>query len=756
MDRRISPRIGPSMDPAVLDVPALVRADAMPLPLPADASDGPQRADLNAYWRAIVRHRWAILGFVAAVTLLAVIAVTVATPVYRGTTVVLVEAQERRTVSIDSVYSGVSPEREHLQTQVELAASRDVLLDVVRTLRLAERPEFAPADPANPTGWRRLLGRSKAQEPESPQAVEARIVDVLRAGLLVAPVKLSRLIQISFESTDPQLAAAVANEVARAYIRADVEARKQITEATGAAIRERLGLLKSRVDEAEQAVQAYREREGLLDAKSAGAGTAPKQLDELSARLTEARYRRIQAEQAWEQVRGREADAADLPLAQRDPELQRAKQRAEDARRRVGELSQQYGTDHPNYVAAAAELARARETLARETRTAVEGLRRDWTAALATERALEASIAQVKQSAQVNSRKELALQELEREVSANRQVYQAFLLRLRETSATVGGEQPSARVVESAAVPRAPVSPRKPQTIVIAMLASLALAIGAALLARRLDSVLQTVGDVESRLGQSVIAAVPPLKVRDRTEAARAVIHNPGTSFAEAIGTASTGLLLSTLEDDHKVVVVASSLPGEGKSVIALNLAMFQAQEQRVLLIESDLRQPRLRSVLGLDREQPGLSELIVGMATPAQAIVAVPETGLDVIVAGRVPRHPLHLLRSPRFAELIAGLRERYDVVIIDTPPLQNVSDALVAGMQASGCVLVAAAGKTPVHVARASVRRIQAAGIPLFGVLLNQYDVEKVRTEFGERDVQGMRPYGRLPGLPWPATTF
>ncbi len=751
----MSSRITQRVDPGVVDVAALVRPDAMPLPLPADPGDAPPRADLRAYWRAVVRYRWPILGFAAAATLLAAIAVSLVTPVYRATAVVLVEAQERRTVSIDSVYSGVSAEREHLQTQIELVASRDVLLGAVRALKLADRPEYAPSPAPAPGLLQRLRGRQAAQPPATREALENRIAEQIRAGLSVGPVKLSRLIQISYQSPDPQLAAAVANEVARSYIRADVDARKQITEATGEAIRDRLGLLKNRVDAAEQAAQAYREREGLLESRSGSAGVTPKTLEELAAKLTDARYRRIVAEQAWEQVRDRDADPATLPLVQRDPEVQRAKGRVEDARRRVTEASQQFGTGHPTYAAAANELARALATLQRESRTIVEGLRRDWTAALATERALEASIAQVKQVAQGTSRKELALQELEREVAANRQVYQAFLLRLRETSATLGGEQPSARIVESASVPGSPASPRKPQTLLIVLIGSLALGIAGALLGRRLDTVLRTVGDVESRLGQSVLAAVPPLKVRSRAEAARAVVLQPETPFAEAIGTASTGLLLSTLEDDHKVVVVASSMSGEGKSIIALNLAMFQAQEQRVLLIEADLRQPRLRSVLGLERSQPGLSELIVGLATPAQAIHTVPESGLDVVVAGRVPRHPLHLLRSPRFAELIAALRDRYDVVVIDTPPLLHVSDALVAGRQATGCVLVTAAGTTPVPVARASVRRIQAAGIPLLGVVLNQYDVDEARTSFGERDVQGLRPYGRLPGLPWPATT-
>jgi succinoglycan biosynthesis transport protein ExoP len=755
MDRRMSSRITQRVEPGVVDVAALVRAEAAPLPLPADPSDAPPRADLPAYWRALVRYRWPILGFAAAATLLAAIAVSLATPIYRATTLVLVEAQERRTVSIDSVYSGVSAEREHLQTQVELVASRDVLLGAVRALGLADRPEFAPSATPAPSLLQRLLGRTPPAPPATREALENRIADRIRAGLSVGPVKLSRLIQISFHSPDPQLAAAVANEVARAYIRADVDARKQITEATGEAIRDRLGLLKSRVDAAEQAAQAYREREGLLESRAGSAGVTPKQLEELAARLTDARYRRIVAEQAWEQVRGRDADPAALPLVQRDPEVQRAKQRAEDARRRLNEASQQFGTGHPTYVAAAAELERALAALQRDSRTVIEGLRRDWTAALATERALEASIAQVKQVAQGTSRKELALQELEREVAASRQVYQAFLLRLRETSATLGGEQPSARVVESAAVPGTPVSPRKPQTLLIVLIGSLALGIAGALLGRRLDTVLRTVGDVESRLGQSVLAAVPPLRIRTRAEASRAVVQQPETPFAEAIGTAATGLLLSTLEDDHKVVVVASSMHGEGKSVIALNLAMFQAQEQRVLLIEADLRQPRLRSALGLSRSQPGLSELIVGLATPAQAIATVPDSGLDVIVAGRVPRHPLHLLRSPRFAELIESLRDRYDVVIVDTPPLQHVSDALVAGRQATGCMLVAAAGTTPVPVARASVRRIQAAGIPLLGVVLNQYDVDKARTQFGERDVQGLEPYGRLSGLPLATTT-
>jgi succinoglycan biosynthesis transport protein ExoP len=737
---------------ALADETVRVRAIEAPLASSAGA-DAPPRADLRGLWRAVMRHKWAILGFAAAVTLLAAVAVSRATPIYRATAVVLVEAQERRSVSIDSVYSGVSNEREHLQTQVELAASREVLRRVVRAMRLADRPEFAasgtspgPLQAAIGTLARGLSGRAAP----APQSAEDRIVDLLRLGMAVTPVKFSRLLAISFDSPDPKFAAEVANEVARAYIRADVEARMQITESTGTVIRERLGVLKARVDEAEQAVQAYREREGLLDSKSAPNGLAPRQLEDLTLRLTDARYKRLVAEQAWEQVRRQVDEPETLPLVQRDPEVQRARQREDDARRRLVEVMQQYGSDHPTYKAAAVELTRAVETVRRESRSFVEGLRRDWTNATATEKALEASLAQVRQTAQGNSRKEITLQELEREAAANRQVYQAFLSRLKETSATAGGEQPTARIAQPASVPGAPVSPRKPQTILIALLASLALGVVAALLGRRLDTRLRTVADVESRLGEPVLAAVPPLVLRNRADAADAadaVLRQPGSPFAEAIGTASTALMLSTTDVAHKVIAVASSLPGEGKSLIALNLATFQAQDQRVLLIEADLRQPRLRSVLRLGEDRPGLSELIVGAATPGKAIVPVAGTGLDVIVAGRVPQHPIHLLRSPAFARLVASLREQYDVVIIDTPPLQRVSDALVAGQHAHGFVLVAAVGLTPIAVARASVRRIASAGIPLFGVVLNHYDPRRARAHFGEDDVQGLQPYGRVP---------
>ena len=751
-DRRTIARASERAEPARIDAPVRVRAIEAQMPA-LEASEGPPRADLRGLWRAVTRHKWAILGFAAAVTLVATVAVSRATPIYRATAVVLVEAQERRSVSIDSVYSGVSNEREHLQTQVELAASREVLRRVVRTMRLAERPEFA-ASGSSPGPLRAAVGALaralSGRDAPAPQSPEDRIVDLLRQGVAVVPVKFSRLLEITFDSPDPTFAAAVANEVARAYIRADVEARMQITESTAAVIRERLGALKARVDEAEQAVQAYREREGLLDSKSAPNGLAPRQLEDLTLRLTDARYKRIIAEQAWEQVRRQADEPETLPLVQRDPEVQRARQREDDARRRLAEVMQQYGSDHPTYKAAAVELARAVETVRRESRSVVEGLRRDWSTATATEKALEASLAQVRQTAQGTSRKEIALQELEREAAANRQVYQVFLSRLKETSATAGGEQPTARIAQPASVPGAPVSPRKPQTIAIALLASLALGVVAALLGRRLDTLLRTVADVESRLGQPVLAAVPPLALRTRADAAHAadaVLRHPGSPFAEAIGTASTGLMLSAMDVAHKVIAVASSLPGEGKSLIALNLATFQAQDQRVLLIEADLRQPRLRSVLGLEADRPGLSEVIVGAATPGQAIVPVAGTGLDVIVAGRVPRHPIHLLRSPGFARLIASLREQYDVVIIDTPPLQRVSDALVAGQHAHGCVLVAAVGLTPIAVARASVRRIVSAGIPLFGVVLNHYDPQRARAHFGEDDVQGLQPYGDVP---------
>lgn len=716
--------------------------------------EAPPVSEYAEYLRAIRLRKWSILAFALLVGALAGFVVSQVPPRFLSVATVLIETNKAKLVQVEDVYSGISQNREYLQTQAEVLKSREVARRVVRKLDLVHHPLFDPRQAAERRSpiqlWVEGIWPELGQMlwppvgPISDEAAEAAVLKAVSGRLSVEPVRLSQLVRVGFESTDPALAAAIANAIAEAYVQSDLDARSKITHQAGSWIHDRLGELKTKLDASERALQSYREREGILDGKSTVLGGNARQMDELTQRLVDARVRRSEAEESYNQVKaGEPSNYETVPAIVRNGPVQRAKEIQADAERKLNEVSQRYGPDHPRHVAAESELATARENTRRQTETVVASILKEYRAALATERTLEDAVSKSRAQIQSLNRKEIQLGVLEREATANRQVYQTFLARMKETSATGDAQQPIARIVDPAIASSVPVWPQKRPVVVIAALGALLLAAACAVVLSALNDTIHTSHDVETRLRQPFLAALPRLTGKRRGRAASEMLDNPQGLYAEAIRTATTGVLLSALDVQRKVVLVTSSVAGEGKSTFSMNFAFSQSRSKRVLLIEADLRRPSLGDALKVPRTQIGVTECIAGSATLEQALLQVNATTLHVLVAGRIPPNPLELLASDRFGELLAQVHASYDMVVIDTPPVQLVSDALVLGQLVTGVVYVVKADDTPAPVVRAGLARFVAAQIPVFGVLLNGQDFKRAERYYGENTVYGRYGY-------------
>lgn len=299
-----------------------------------------------------------------------------------------------------------------------------------------------------------------------------------------------------------------------------------------------------------------------------------------------------------------------------------------------------------------------------------------------------------------------------------------------------------ARVVDPALPALWPVKPKKQQTLLVALVATLFGASALAMLLNRMDNTIKTTAAVEDKLGVPLLGALPRLDKAQETKAAQLSLAEPSSAFAEAVRTINTGVLLSTLDEQHKIIAVTSSLPNEGKSTLAANLALAQGVSKRVLLIDADLRRPVVAKRLGFDESHIGLTELLTGHAS-FDAIQPLGESGLKVLTAGKLPPNPLELLASDKFRATLAALRANFDVIIIDCPPLQIVSDALIVGSLAHGTIYVVEAGKTPVPLIRKNLKRVAQADVRLLGVALNGHDHESAERYYGE--YTGYRKYAR-----------
>ena len=289
-----------------------------------------------------------------------------------------------------------------------------------------------------------------------------------------------------------------------------------------------------------------------------------------------------------------------------------------------------------------------------------------------------------------------------------------------------------------------PIRPAKTRTVTIAAGLSLLLgAIGAVVL-YRLKNTLQTSEDVEKKLRRPFLAAFPILPRRKNKDRGHALLDQPHHLYTESLRLVSTEVLLSALNTPHVIVSVTSCVLEEGKSSFAINFAHAQAKTKRVLLIEGDMRRPSFDKAMKLAAGQKGLSDLLSGAGTLEECLLQLDGTDLHVIAAGHIPPNPHELLASRTFGDLLATLRTRYDMIIIDSPPVQLVSDALVIGAQSTGLIFVVKADDTPVPLAQKALKRIAAANIPIFGVVLNQQDFKKAEKYYGEYSGYGKYWYG------------
>jgi len=711
-----------------------------------------EQLDLVRYWRAISRNKWRILALTVLVGLIATLYAYSLPPVYRATATVIVEGSRSKTVSQEELYiSYTGSTRDYYLTQFEIIRSREFAERLVRVMGLAKHPEFDPSKAPKPW-YARLLPSFGSSVPVAPASVpdadaEDRVIAAVMARTSLQPVRNTQLVKVSFDAGDPELAARVPNTLAVIYIVADLESRTEATQRTTQFLAKQSEDLKAKLVESERALQQFREREKIVEAKGVSLAGASRQLEDLSSSLMDARKKRAELEAAYEQVtaarQGKATESLDtLPVVLRHPLVQRAKDAESEAERRFSDASKRYGPDHPRMVAAQAELKTAQENLKRQVNTAAQGLAKDYELARANESSIERALGRSKGDIQTYNRKEFELQSLERDVTANRQLYDTFTLRSKEMRA--GDLQaPIARVVDEARPPKGPYGPNQRLIIGMWVLASLLAGVSLALLIERLNNKVKSSHEAESKLGVRAVGVLPITQPEKGVPLERMYREGNQNAFSESIRTIRSSVLLSGLQSPNKVVLLTSSVPDEGKTTLASNLAFAFAQVKKTLLIEADMRRPKLGRVLGDNGKRPGLSELVTGQADAGKCIFEIAGSDLHVMLAGRVPPNPLELISSPQFVAVMEKLRSQYEVIVIDSPPVQLVSDAVMLAQLATSVLFVVRADATPYPIARHALSRLHRVDAPVLGAVLNQIDLEKADSYYGEYSGYGDRYY-------------
>lgn len=703
--------------------------------------------DLRQYWQTLMRYKWGIIGFTFVMTLLAVLVTFSLTPIYRATAVLLIESQDAKVVSIEEVYGIEGAQSEYFTTQFEILKSRKLAEKVVRELGLVNHPTFNKVEESwLPFSVADIKATVKAylpaQMPEREVVEQDPVhatVDAFMAQLIVEPVRKSQLVRISFESEDRALAAQVANAVGEAYIDSNLEAKLELTLKASSWLSTRLETLRADLTAAEQRLQQYRESEKIIGERG-GLDIAGQELELISNKLAEAQRERLAAESLYKQVqaigRNNPQKLELVPTVLQHPLVQVMKQSYAQIELKRSEVAKRYGPKHPNMQAVTSELNNARRSLNSQILSIVNGIETDYKVALANEESLRSSLEGTKGNMQDLSRKEFKLRELQQDVDAKSAVFNTFLARFNETSATKDLNTANARIADPAVVPTEPVKPKKKLIVLMAAMGSFMLGVMFAFLLQALNNTVKTASEVENRLHAVMLGLLPllPGGRKRQGQSYLEFVKNPQSQYAESLRTIRTGLMLSALDNPHKTISVTSTVAGEGKSTLALGVAFAMGQMERVLLIDADLRRPSIARSLGYERTLPGLSNLVAGTAEMDDCIQHFSEGHIDVICAGVTPPNPSELLSSKRFKEVLAQLEDRYDRIIIDTAPSQAVSDALILAPLVGAMVYVVKSDSTPYQHARNGLKRLKAVNAPLVGVVLNQVDMKKGAKYYGQ----------------------
>jgi capsular exopolysaccharide synthesis family protein len=701
--------------------------------------------NLRDYLRIIDKRRYVVLTFLIVVFTLALLRTLTATPLYTAATKVLIERSD--TNPLMGGYHYVSYDPEFLETQTQIIKSSAVGRKVVKLLSLDETHDaYFPAEdgaaslPGRLAGWfgqlfetaRKVAGVSNPP-PEAKQLGEqeqrtARIESLARmisGGIDVEPVRESRIVNISFVSPNPEFATLIANSVAEAYIEELLEMRMASAGQTIKWMKAKADEERLKLEKAEQKLQQYMRDQDIVTIEDRVA-IIPQKMAELSSELTRAETARKEHEALYAKVRDASpAEAETIPAVSGNPTVQSLRDQIIKAEQHIMELSKKYGPKHPVMKRARGDLNTLRGKKAQEIRRVVRSIKNEYDLARTKEEELHALLSRTKQEATNTNEKFIQYNILKREVEANRLLYDTLVQRMKEQSVTEQKQTVDVWVVEKAAPPRAPSAPNKMRNLLLAVVIGLFGGVGLAFFLEYLDHSVKTAEDAEERLRKPVLGMVPLLK-DGNTDIEKIVKEAPGSVPAENYKAIRTSVLLSSAEKPPQSILVTSMAPEDGKTATAVNLAAAIAQsEKKVLLIDADLRRPRIHRIFGLVNQR-GLSSYLAG-ASEMKILSKSSVNNLNILTAGPVPPNPSELLSSYRMGDLLRNVLKQYDFVLLDSPPIMTVTDSLVLSKIVEGTIMVVRSGRSTYDTVARGIKSLQDLNAHLLGLVINGLDIKK-----------------------------
>lgn len=681
------------------------------------------------YLGLALKYRWLLLA-ASLVSLVIGFVVTFAeTPIYRATTVIQINREAPKVVKVEdaSQTHNVGDELRFYQTQYDLLKSRSLAERVAADLNLAIAGDFLRPPSTSAWGhlWRMVFPARKAAVGDlGPR--KAAAAAIVQFGLSVAPVPNSSLVQISFESPSPKWAQRVADGVADSYISENLQRRYGATKYARDFIKERLEELKLKLEESEKALVDYADQKEIIEADGKQS-LADSDLAALNAALQKATTERIQAEQLWEQANS--TREISLPQILNDSSVQALRAKRATLQADYYEKLSTFKPAYPDMVKLKAQIDQISREINSTADVIKQSLKARYDSALQQEALLKTKIGEVKRGVLDTRNKEIQYNILKREADTNRTLYNGLLQQYKDIGVAGAVDTNNVAIIDRAQLPGTPFKPSLNKNLLISLMLGLIFAAAAIAVLEILDDTFKSPEQVEEQLGLAVLGIIPYAEGDVLVD----ITGSPNSPLAEAYRSFRTALQFSTDQGAPKSLVVTSARPGEGKSTTALALAVNFAQlGMKVLLIDADLRNPSLHR--NLKRENSaGLANYLAGAVMPGSIFQESGIDGLYVMTSGPLPPNPAELLAGPKMLSLLSAASEKFDTVIVDSPPVMGIADAPLLASIASGTLLVMAAGDTRRGVVKAALKRLHFARARIVGAVMNKFDFQAASYGYG-----------------------
>ncbi|MFZ0962711.1 MAG: polysaccharide biosynthesis tyrosine autokinase [Terriglobia bacterium] len=717
-----------SLSPIERNLPQRI-TDFAPTTLDLEAQGGEPHFNLASFWHIVIKRLGTIITGTVVVLVLTGVYTFEMAPVYRATSTVEVETSYTQLQSLNEVYRQTGGEGEDstfLATQVEELKSDSLAWTTMQQLGI-DRQAAVPATGAN-------SGKSPAQ---IAAARKTMMIAGFKGGLKVEIEKGSRILQVSYEGGNPDLAANIVNTLINNYIDSNFQARNDFTRRASGGMEQQLQDLKMKVEQSQTALFDY-ERQNLIINVGDKETASDQRLEELSRDYTGAEAERVQKESLYDLAK---ANQSEIGFIVQDPILQNLEGKYNDLKASYADALDQYGPNFPKVVRLRDQLTQLQSLMENARKQAIKKVHNDYLSAVNKEKMLGDVLMKEKENVAALNHRMIEHNILRREFETNQTLYEGLLQRMKDATLSAALQAPNVHIIDPAPAPVEPVRPNKLKNMTAGLLVGLVLGITLAFVQEALDSSVRTTEEAERLVNAPALAVVPSdVNGRKRRQLAEGnalslagpngvglvVLKRPSSPLAESFRSLRTSVMLSTAPRPPQTLLVTSAQVGEGKTSTATNLAMSFAQRGGpVLMIDADLRRPSVAKTLGIPNEK-GLSSFLTGAHSLDDVLIQYEHVpNLWILPAGPRPPDPAELLSSHMMEATLKDLMKRFAQIVIDSPPLLLVTDGVVLSAMVDGVILVVASGSTARGALTRAHRILENSGARVLGMVLNKVDM-------------------------------